>query len=210
MTINIAIWDNPLWVRRILIGTVSVCIIATLALLILLPITFFHVNEVELLKESQVSLLEAYIAENHRVHNILLMNITILIVVCLVLLIVSSISIWHWIEIKSINSSIQKRGVFFNYIEVSEEGRIKIDDIELSLNRCQVQTFLQLIHAHQSGKILHAIDINKENGAIMIKRLREELGARLLEKLFIVSQYGVGYRLNIAKDAQIIIPIPPP
>lgn len=87
-------------------------------------------------------------------------------------------------------------GFLCEHLEILPADRLRINNIEIQLNRTQLDTLKKLLLKRLEGVPLHALDIG-EHGIQSIKRLREELGAKFLEKVFIKVNKGQGYWLEV-------------
>lgn len=95
----------------------------------------------------------------------------------------------------------KRSGFFCDHLEFLSANRIRINDIELELNKAQIDTLNLLTQQRLSNELLHNLEIGtKGNGAQSIKRLREELGAKLMEKTLIKVRKCEGYWIEIDPD----------
>lgn len=81
-------------------------------------------------------------------------------------------------------------------LEFLQSNRIRLNHTELLLNKSQYCTLQKLVRSRMQGKALHGIDLG-ENATQIVKRLREELGSKLLEKTLIMNHRGKGYWIDI-------------
>lgn len=81
-------------------------------------------------------------------------------------------------------------------LEFLQGNRIKLNHTELLLNKSQYLTMQKLINSRMSGEALHGIELG-ENATQVVKRLREELGSKLIEKTLIMNHRGKGYWVDI-------------
>lgn len=93
--------------------------------------------------------------------------------------------------------SWQEIGFACERLELIDKTRIRLNNTELILNKAQSETLHSLVDSRLKGEALNAVDIPSENATQSIKRLREELGAKLIEKTLIVNHRGKGYWLDI-------------
>ena len=91
----------------------------------------------------------------------------------------------------------REQGLVIERLEFLSGNRLRLNQMELELNRAQMQTLRELVTKRQADLPLHPADLPGDNGTQLIKRLREELGARLLEKSFIQNRRGKGYWLDM-------------
>lgn len=82
-------------------------------------------------------------------------------------------------------------------IEFLSGNRIRINNTELILNQAQLMVLKQLIESRIKGEALHTADIAGSNATQIIKRLREELGSKLIEKTLITNHRGKGYWIDV-------------
>ncbi|MBK8453623.1 MAG: hypothetical protein WAQ53_13525 [Thiofilum sp.] len=198
---------KPFWVSSFLLISVLLCIFtAIIALYQVISIGQHSPQESIVKPNGNFSLysLEAYINENTVKEDILITTISILLIVIVLLLVIVMAQLYLWSLDKNKLTNFKESGIVFERLELLEGNRVRVDNVEISLNKSQMQTLSQLIKSSKEGRLLHAIDINKDNGAVMIKRLRDELGGRLLEKTLIINQHGQGYRINLKPHAVVI------
>ncbi len=102
-----------------------------------------------------------------------------------------------WAQDKRKLARWQETGLVVERLEFRSGNRLRVNNIEIELNRAQFTTLKELVNKRKTGETLHPADLPGDNGTQMIKRLREELGARLLEKSLIKSRRGKGYWIEI-------------
>jgi len=91
----------------------------------------------------------------------------------------------------------REQGFFCERLEFLPANRVRINNLELEVNAKQLQTLkLLAIQRLQSSEPMHSLDVD-EFGNQAIKRLREELGTKFLEKVFIKVRKGKGYWLEV-------------
>lgn len=66
----------------------------------------------------------------------------------------------------------------YERLEFLDGSRLRIDHIEIEINKAQFQTLLDLARKRLEDPSLHSLAINQDNVAQAIKRLRGELGSR--------------------------------
>lgn len=91
----------------------------------------------------------------------------------------------------------QEAGFSCERLEFIGDGRIRLNNTEIMLNKTQFTTFKSLLESRLKGEALHPADIPSENATQTIKRLREELGAKLIEKTLIVNHRTKGYWVEV-------------
>lgn len=198
---------KPFWVSSLLLVSVLLCIFTAMIALYQVTSIDQHSPQESIVKPNgnfSLYSLEAYINENTVKEDILITTISILLIVTVLLLVIVIAQLYLWSLDKNKLTSFKESGILFERLELLEGNRVRVDNVEISLNKSQMQTLSQLIKSSKEGRLLHAIDINKDNGAIMIKRLRDELGGRLLEKTLIINQHGQGYRINLKPHTVVI------
>lgn len=143
------------------------------------------------------TLVSNYEAATQGTINLLGTVISILSILLLSVLAVFLMQMRVWNLDKRKLNKWQEQGIIYERLEFLSGNRLRIDNIEIEVNKAQMQTLMELVKSRVDGNPLHSADIQSDNGAQMIKRLREEIGCRLIEKTFIKNQRGKGYWLNI-------------
>lgn len=115
-------------------------------------------------------------------------------------LLVSSFMLWvvlyFWNQDKKKMIVWQEVGFACERLEFLEGNRVRMNHTELILNKSQYLTMQKLVSSRMEGEALHGIELG-ENATQVIKRLREELGSKLLEKTLIMNHRGKGYWFDI-------------
>ena len=119
--------------------------------------------------------------------------IGILIAALLLTIILLGVQMFLWAQDRRKLADWQHSGLVIERLEFMSGNRLRINSTEIELNRAQYQTLKELINKRLSGEPLHPSDLPGDNGTQMIKRLREELGGRLIEQNLIKSRRGKGY-----------------
>ena len=99
----------------------------------------------------------------------------------------------------------RETGFMCERLEFLPANRLKLNNIELDLNKTQIENLKKLANQRKAGKTLHALDIG-DHGVQAIKRLREELGSKFIEKSLIKVRKREGYWLEV--DAHNIHKLP--
>lgn len=92
--------------------------------------------------------------------------------------------------------SWRESGFFCERLEFLPANRVKLNNIELELNKTQIENLQKLAHHRIKGKPLHSLDMG-DHAVQSIKRLREELGAKFIEKSFVKVRRSEGYWLEV-------------
>ncbi len=121
----------------------------------------------------------------------------ILIAALLLTVILLGIQMFLWSKDRRKLADWQNSGLVVERLELLSGNRLKINGLEIELNRAQYGTLKQLINKRMQGENLHPSDLPGDNGTQMIKRLREEMGGRLVEQSLIKSRRGKGYWAEI-------------
>lgn len=117
----------------------------------------------------------------------------ILIAALLLTIILLGIQMFLWNKDRRKLADWQNNGLVVERLEFLSGERLKINGLEIELNRAQYSTLKELINKRLQGETLHPSELPGDNGTQMIKRLREELGGRLVEQSLIKSRRGKGY-----------------
>jgi len=100
----------------------------------------------------------------------------------------------------------RESGFLCERLEFLPANRIKLNNLELELNKTQIENLKKLAHHRIIGKPLHSVDMG-DHAVQSIKRLREELGAKFIEKSLVKVRTKEGYWLEV--DAGGIYGLPP-
>ena len=106
------------------------------------------------------------------------------------------ILLYLWAKDRKKMAAWKEIGFACDRIEFLQSNRIKLNHTELLLNKSQYCTLQKLVKSRIQGEALHSIDLG-ENATQIVKRLREELGSKLLEKTLIMNHRGKGYWIDI-------------
>jgi hypothetical protein len=90
----------------------------------------------------------------------------------------------------------KEAGFLCERLEFLPANRIKINNIELELNKTQIDTLHMLVTQRLQGKLLHSLDMG-DHGVQAIKRLREELGSKFMEKTLVKVRKREGYWVEV-------------
>ncbi|TXH71177.1 MAG: hypothetical protein E6Q83_02950 [Thiothrix sp.] len=123
--------------------------------------------------------------------------IGLLIAALVLTLILFAVQMYAWSRDKRRLALWREQGLVVERLEFLTGNRLRLNQLELELNRAQMQTLRELVIKRQAELPLHPADLPGDNGTQLIKRLREELGARLLEKSLIQNRRGKGYWLDM-------------
>ena len=90
----------------------------------------------------------------------------------------------------------RETGFLCERLEFLPANRIKLNNIELELNKTQIESLRKLARNRVIGKPLHSIDMG-DHAVQSIKRLREELGSKFIEKSLVKVRRREGYWLEV-------------
>lgn len=107
------------------------------------------------------------------------------------------IQIFLWNKDRQRLAEWQSRGLVIERLEFLSGNRLRLNGTEIELNRTQYATLQELIEKREQGETLHPSELPGDNGTQMIKRLREEMGGRLIEQALIKNRRGKGYWAEI-------------
>ncbi len=124
----------------------------------------------------------------------------ILIAALLLTIVLLGVQMFLWSKDRKKLADWQNSGLVVERLEFMSGHRLKINGLEIELNRAQYSTFKELINKRMQGETLHPSELPGDNGTQMIKRLREEMGGRLVEQSLIKSRRGKGYWAEIEPD----------
>ena len=131
----------------------------------------------------------------------LVILLIILIVTVILLLILLGCQMIFWLRDRRRLDKWREVGFTCERLEFLPANRIRLNNIELELNKTQVDNLKKLATNRVKGETLHATDMGN-HGVQSIKRLREELGIKFFERCLIKARKHEGYWLEI--DAQNI------
>lgn len=90
----------------------------------------------------------------------------------------------------------RETGFLCERLEFLPANRIMLNNIELELNKTQIESLRKLAHNRIIGKPLHSLDMG-DHAVQSIKRLREELGSKFIEKSLVKVRRREGYWLEV-------------
>lgn len=146
--------------------------------------------------ETTLLLLSQNIQTTSQSFELMKTTIFILILTLLLTLILLGAQMYMWTCDRKKLVRWKESGFLCENLKFLSGNRIKLNSIELELNKTQVENLKKLASKRVEGKPLHSLDIG-EHGVQAVKRLREELGARFLEKTLIKVRKREGYWLEI-------------
>lgn len=123
--------------------------------------------------------------------------IGVLIAALVLTLVLFGVQMYSWSQDKRRLALWRESGLVVERLEFLAGDRLRLNNLELELNRAQMQTLRELVTKRQADLPLHPAELPGDNGTQLIKRLREELGARWLEKSLIQNRRGKGYWLDM-------------
>lgn len=122
--------------------------------------------------------------------------IAILLATIIILLVLLALQMYAWHKDRERLLKWKESGFLCELLEILPGNRLRLNNIEIQLNRAQLETLCQLVQKRLDNMPLHALDMG-EHGVQAIKRLREELGSKFLEKALIKVKKGEGYWLEV-------------
>lgn len=90
----------------------------------------------------------------------------------------------------------RESGFLCERLEFLPANRVKLNNLELELNKTQIDNLQKLAHHRVLGKPLHSLDMG-DHAVQSIKRLREELGSKFIEKSLVKVRRSEGYWLEV-------------
>ena len=143
-----------------------------------------------------LSLLQEYVKyTNHSFE--LMKNLLLALVVILMLILILVVSqMYMWSRDRKKLNHWKESGFLCERLELLPANRIKINNIELELNKAQIDTLNMLVTQRLRGKLLHSLDMG-DHGVQAIKRLREELGSKFMEKTLVKVRKREGYWVEV-------------
>jgi len=123
--------------------------------------------------------------------------IGVLIAVLILTLALLGVQMYVWSRDRRKMARWREVGLVIERLEFRSGNRLRLNHLELELNRAQMNTLRALVKQRCEGEPLHPADLPGDNGTQMMKRLREELGARLLEQALIKNRRSKGYWIEI-------------
>ena len=93
----------------------------------------------------------------------------------------------------------RESGFLCERLEFLPANRLRLNNIEIELNKTQIDNLLKIAKSRKKGKPIHTLDIG-DHGAQSTNRLREELGKKFIEKSFIKHRKQEGYWLEVESD----------
>lgn len=197
MKIDAGIWSDRHRVSKLLIILVA---LSSVALIILAGYAFFQSPPVftnfghEVTDEQSFTL---YINHVNFTTTFMTSIIGMLIAELIIVLILLRNLFNNWQVDREKMSAWRDTGFACERIEFLSGNRIRINNTELILNQAQLSILKQLVESRINGEALHAADIMGSNATQVIKRLREELGSKLIEKTLITNHRGKGYWIEV-------------
>ncbi|MBU0655622.1 MAG: hypothetical protein KJ914_10910 [Gammaproteobacteria bacterium] len=148
------------------------------------------------LNENGFKLYEAYIEQVNQTFRFMSSAMGILMATLIFVLMLLALQMYAWHTDRKRLLSWRENGFLCERLEFLPGNRLRLNNIEIQLNRTQHQNFCQLVRKRLDNMPLHALDIG-EHGVQSIKRLREELGSKFIEQAFIKVKKGEGYWLEV-------------
>lgn len=143
--------------------------------------------------------LQYYVGQVDSMIDFMTMVLGVLLAALIIILLVLVMQMRGWNDDRKRLMVWRETGFVCERLEFLPANRLRINNLEIQLNRTQMDSFKKLVSKRQEGSPLHALDIG-DHGVQAIKRLREELGAKFLEQAFIKARKGEGYWLEVELD----------
>lgn len=121
----------------------------------------------------------------------------ILVLALFLTIILLGVQMFLWSKDRRKLAEWQNSGLVVERLEFLSGNRLRLNGTEIELNRAQFNTLRELIDKRMEGQTLHPSELPGDNGTQLIKRLREEMGGRLLEQSLIKNRRGKGYWAEI-------------
>lgn len=141
----------------------------------------------------------------NRYFTLLTTIIGILFITIILLLMLLGFQMFSWQKDRRKLEQWRETGFMCERLEFLPANRLKLNNIELDLNKTQIENLKKLANQRKAGKPLHSLDIG-DHGVQAVKRLREELGSKFIEKSLIKVRKREGYWLEV--DAHNIHALP--
>lgn len=125
--------------------------------------------------------------------------IFILALCLLAIIILLGSQMYMWARDRKMLSYWKRAGFLCERLEFLPANRIKLNNLEIELNKTQIETLKKLVKGRCEGKPVHALELG-EHGVQTIKRLREELGARFMAQTLIKVRKREGYWIEVSPD----------
>lgn len=90
----------------------------------------------------------------------------------------------------------RESGFLCERLEFLPANRLRLNNIELELNKTQIDNLIKIAKSRKQGKPIHTLDIG-DHGAQSTNRLREELGKKFIERSLIKHRKQEGYWLEV-------------
>ena len=90
----------------------------------------------------------------------------------------------------------RESGFLCERLEFLPANRLRLNNIELELNKTQIDNLIKIAKSRKQGKPIHTLDIG-DHGAQSTNRLREELGKKFIERSLIKHRKREGYWLEV-------------
>ncbi len=189
--------DLPLGISITILVSVVLLVSVTLFALITISTAPNYPDSGAIVEEQSFA---EYVGLVNTVLRFLTTVIGILVAALLLIIILLGAQLLLWAKDRRKLADWQHSGLVVERLELMPGNRLRINSTEIELNRAQYHTLKTLINKRLAGEPLHPSELPGDNGTQMIKRLREELGARLVEQNLIKSRRGKGYWAEIDPD----------
>lgn len=128
-------------------------------------------------------------------------TIILILALCLLaIIILLGSQMYMWARDRKLLSYWKRAGFLCERLEFLPANRIKLNNLEIELNKTQIETLKKLVKGRCEGKPIHALELG-EHGVQTIKRLREELGARFMAQTLIKVRKREGYWIEVSPDS---------
>jgi len=154
----------------------------------------------QLLESSALlDLLNNFTDQQNRSANLYSDVILVLMGTLLMTLLLIGVQLFLWNLDRKKLDAWRESGFQCERLEFLPANRIKLNNIELELNKTQVENLQKLARQRRTGKPLHSVDMG-DHAVQNIKRLREELGSKFIEKSLVKVRRREGYWLEVEAD----------
>lgn len=142
----------------------------------------------------------AYVALNEETWDFTKKVIILLILSIIVMISLFSAVLYNWLLDRKKLTIWYRSGFACERLEFLDGNRVRLNSTEIILNKTQLETLKKLALSRVEKEALHPTELSTDNATQMIKRLREELGAKILEKTLIKNHRGKGYWIEVKPE----------
>lgn len=153
----------------------------------------------EEVEASALLLLGNYTTQTAFTYDMMQSILLVLVSALILTLLIIAAQIYMWSLDRRRLAHWKRAGFVCERLEFLPANRVKLNGIELELNRKQIENLLEFTKKRQCGENLYSHDLG-DHGAQSIKRLREEIGSKFIEKTLIKVRKSEGYWIEVHPD----------